>query len=106
MHRTDGRSGSCEFDKFACCLMGRLGGRNSSSGIKRAIPIDERKGMQSTERRVAALEIKASAVDASLKLVFVEAGETEADAMKQAGYPPDAADALHVVFVSPTDARL
>ena len=62
--------------------------------------------MQSTERRVAALEIKASAGDASLKLVFLDDGESEAAALERAGYPPDAADVLRVVFVSRTDARL
>ena len=62
--------------------------------------------MQSIERRIAALESNSSAVDASLKVVFVEAGETEADAIKRAGYPPDAADVMCVVFVSPTDERL
>lgn len=62
--------------------------------------------MQSIERRIAALESNASAVDASLKVVFVEAGETEADAIKRAGYPPNAADVMCLVFVSPTDERL
>ena len=62
--------------------------------------------MQSTERRVSALEARASAVDASLKLVFVEAGETRADVLKRAGYPPNAADVMCVVIVSPTDERL
>ena len=62
--------------------------------------------MQSTERRVAALEIKASAVDASLKLVFVDDGETKADALRRAGHPPDAADVMCVVFVWPTDEQL
>ena len=62
--------------------------------------------MQSIERRVAALEARASAVDASLKLVFLDDGETRADALKRAGYSPDAADVLCVVFVSPTDAKL
>ncbi len=62
--------------------------------------------MQSIERRVAALETRACAVDASLKLVFLDDGESEADALKRAGYPPDAADVMRVMFVSPTDARL
>ena len=62
--------------------------------------------MQGIERRVAALEIKARAFDASLKLVFVEDGETSADAFKRAGYPPGAENVMCVVFVSPTDERL
>ena len=62
--------------------------------------------MQSIERRVAALEARASAVDASLKLVFLDDGESEAAALERAGHPPDAADVMCVVFVSPTDARL
>jgi hypothetical protein len=41
-----------------------------------------------------------------MKLVIVEDGETEADALERAGYPPDAADVWCVVFVSATDARL
>ena len=62
--------------------------------------------MQSIERRVAALESKANAIDGLLKLVFVEDGESNADALKRAGYAPDAANVMLVVFVSPTDERL
>ena len=62
--------------------------------------------MQGIESRIAALEIKARAVDATLKLVFVGTGETEADAFKRAGYPPDAVNVMCVVFISPTDERL
>jgi hypothetical protein len=58
------------------------------------------------ERRIAALEAEARAGDGSMKLVIVEDGETEADALERAGYPPDAADVWCVVFVSATDARL
>ncbi len=59
--------------------------------------------MRSIERRILALENKASAADDSLKLVFQDDGETASAALARAGYPPDA---LRVVFVSPTDARL
>ena len=58
------------------------------------------------ERRVAALEAEARAGDGSMKVVVVEDGETNADALKRAGYPPDVADVWCVVFESPTDARL
>lgn len=60
--------------------------------------------MLSIERRIAALET--SADDGSMKIVIVEAGETDADAMKRAGYSPHAAGVMRVVFMSPTDERL
>ena len=58
------------------------------------------------ERRIASLESRIATTDASLKLVIVKHGETEADAMKRSGYLPDTANMMCVVFVSPTDARL
>ena len=57
--------------------------------------------MLNTERRIAALE--ASASDDSMKIVMLEDGETQADALKRAGVMPDA---LRVVCVTPLDARL
>ena len=62
--------------------------------------------MKTIERRINALEIKTSAVDESLKLVCMEAGETEADALKRVGFSSDALDVMRVMFISPTDARL
>ncbi len=62
--------------------------------------------MQNLERRVAALENQTSTTDTSVKLVFVQAGETRADALKRAGLPPDTADVMHVVFVSSLGERL
>jgi hypothetical protein len=59
--------------------------------------------MQSIERRVSALETRASAADDSLKVVFQDANQREAEALARAGYLPDA---LRVVFVSPADERL
>ena len=53
---------------------------------------------------IAALE--AIAADDSLKLVFQDDGQSEADALVKAGYPPDAANFMRVVFISPIDARL
>lgn len=44
--------------------------------------------MMSIERRVAALE--RSSNDDSPKIVVVEDGETQADALKRLGLPPDA----------------
>ncbi|MBK7004902.1 MAG: hypothetical protein IPH37_06895 [Burkholderiales bacterium] len=43
--------------------------------------------MQSTKRRIAALEDSAS--DKALKVVVVLDGETPADALKRLGLPPD-----------------
>jgi len=62
--------------------------------------------MKAIEARVAALEMQASPIDSSLQLIFAEAGETRAAALKRAGYPPDADDVMCLEFVSPTDARL
>ena len=59
--------------------------------------------MQSLEKRIVALEGQSSTVDVSLKLVFVEDGETSAEAMSRAGYLPDAANVICVVFVSPPE---
>lgn len=60
--------------------------------------------MHNIERRIAALESQANTADASLKLVLVEAGETSAEAISRAGHPPDAANVVCVVFVSPLKA--
>ena len=54
--------------------------------------------MQRIERRIAALETKLCATDASLKVVIARVGETRAAALRRAGYAPDAADVLCVVF--------
>ncbi|MBP9061167.1 MAG: hypothetical protein KBF98_12735 [Rhodoferax sp.] len=57
--------------------------------------------MQTIERRVAALESSAS--DDTLKIIIVEDGETQADALKRVGLPPDARG---VVFGTPLDELL
>ena len=57
--------------------------------------------MQSIERRVAALE--ASAIDGRLKIIIVLDGETQADVLMRAGYPPDV---LGIVYGSQFDAML
>lgn len=62
--------------------------------------------MQNIERRIAALEAEARAGDGSIRVVVVEDGETEAVALKRAGYPPDAADVWCVVFASAPDSKL
>lgn len=62
--------------------------------------------MQSIERRVSALEIKANAADGALKFVWREQGETEADALKRAGYAPEDIRTGRVLIVSWLDARL
>ena len=56
--------------------------------------------MHSIERRVAELESKVA--DNRLKIVVVLDGETEAEALRRAGYPADS----RVVFCSEVDARL
>lgn len=56
--------------------------------------------MQTTEKRIAALESSAS--DKTLKLVVVMDGETPADALKRLGLPPD----TMAVFLSELDARI
>ncbi len=61
---------------------------------------------RSIEHRVSLLEAKAHAADDSLKLVFQDDGQSEAEALARAGYPPDAADVMCVMFVSPTDLRI
>lgn len=43
--------------------------------------------MQTTEKRIAALESDAS--DNRIKIVIVYPGETQADALKRVGLPPD-----------------
>lgn len=53
------------------------------------------------ERRVAALEDSAS--DDGPKIIIVEDGETQADALSRAGYQPGAPG---VLYVTPLDALL
>lgn len=53
--------------------------------------------MQSTERRIAALESSAS--DKTLKLVVVMDGELPADSLARLGLPPDA----RAVYLSEMD---
>jgi predicted alpha/beta-hydrolase family hydrolase len=57
--------------------------------------------MLNTERRIAALE--ASASDDKLKVIIVEDGETQVDALTRSGYPSHAPG---VVFGLPSDAML
>ena len=57
--------------------------------------------MLNTERRIAVLE--ASASDSTLKIIVVEDGEIQADALKRVGLKPDA---LHVMCVTPMEAML
>lgn len=57
--------------------------------------------MLNTERRIAPQE--ASASDGSMKIIIVEDGETQADALKRSGYLPDA---LGVLYCTPLDALL
>lgn len=56
--------------------------------------------MQTTEKRIAALESSAS--DKTLRLVVVLDGESQADALKRVGLPPDA----RVLYLSELDARI
>lgn len=56
--------------------------------------------MQATEIRIAALESSAS--DKTLKLVVVLDGESEADALKRVGLPPD----VQAVFLTALDERI
>ena len=53
------------------------------------------------ERRIAALE--ASTRDDSMKIVLLEDGETQADALKRAGLMPNA---LGVLYCTPLDALI
>lgn len=57
--------------------------------------------MLTIERRIAALESSAS--DDTMKIIIVEDGETQAQALKRAGYPPDA---LGVLYGTPLDVLL
>jgi len=57
--------------------------------------------MVNTERRIAALEAITS--DGNLKIIVLEDGETQADALKRAGLKPDA---LRVMCVTTLDAML
>ena len=56
--------------------------------------------MQTTEKRIAALENSAS--DKTLKVVVVLDGETPANALKRLGLPPEA----QVVYLSELDERI
>ena len=62
--------------------------------------------MQNIERRIAALEVKSTERCTSFNLVVAEVGETQAAALERAGFAPDAADVMCVMFISPEDARL
>lgn len=44
--------------------------------------------MQSTEKRIADLEMRAS--DDRIKFLVIQEGETQTDALKRVGLPPDA----------------
>lgn len=57
--------------------------------------------MLTTKKRISALEISAS--DDSMKMVIVEDGETQAEALKRVGLPPDA---RAVIYGTPLDAML
>ena len=57
--------------------------------------------MLTTERRIAALE--SNAADTALKIVIVEDGETQVQALKRVGLPPDARG---VLYLTPLDALL
>ena len=57
--------------------------------------------MLNTERRIAALE--ASAGDDSMKIVMLEEGETQANALMRAGLIPGA---KRLVCITPLDAKL
>ena len=56
--------------------------------------------MQTTEKRIAALENSAS--DKTVKVVVVMDGETPADALKRFGLPPDA----RAAYLSELDERI
>lgn len=57
--------------------------------------------MTSTIKRLERLESSAS--DTGLKIVIVEDGETQAEALKRVGLPPDARG---VLYLTPLDALL
>lgn len=57
--------------------------------------------MKTTEKRIAALESSAS--DSRIKIVIVEDGETQAQALERVGLPPDARG---VLYFTPLDALL
>lgn len=61
--------------------------------------------MQNVERRIAALESRASTADWP-KFVIVRGDETHAEALKREGYAPNALNVRYVVFTSRTDASL
>jgi hypothetical protein len=57
--------------------------------------------MLTIEKRIAALESSAS--DTALKIIIVEDGETQDQALKRLGLPPDARD---VIWGVPMDVQL
>ena len=57
--------------------------------------------MLNIERRIAALE--SSADDGLMKIIIVEDGETQAQALTRLGVPPDA---RRVVYMTPLDVKL
>jgi hypothetical protein len=57
--------------------------------------------MMTTMKRLERLEANAS--DTGLKIVIVEDGETQAEALKRIGLPPDARG---VLYFTPLDALL
>ena len=57
--------------------------------------------MRNTEKRVVALET--SALDDATKVIVIQDGETQAEALERIDLSPDA---LRVVCISPLDDRL
>lgn len=53
------------------------------------------------ERRLSALERQACASEQSLTVVFLDSGESEAEALTRAGHPADSGPVICVSFVSP-----
>jgi hypothetical protein len=53
------------------------------------------------ESRLSALESEAGAAAQSLIVLFLEAGESEAEALIREGYAPGSNDVMCVSFVSP-----
>jgi hypothetical protein len=56
--------------------------------------------MQSLERRVCALESQVTTINANVFIVPVMAGETSEQAIKRAGYEPDAPGIFFVCLVA------
>ena len=61
--------------------------------------------MQNVERRIVALENRAS-IDDWPKFIIVRMGETKAEARRREGYGPDAANVRYVLFISQTDTSV